>query len=172
MSRPGIVFLLVLLASCSRSEQTAPQPEATVQPSAVPTQFHRSVEKEPPQPTPVADLSFNGTALETCDELQVPAGRMGEWEAVAAKTKREPEEVVRVGQTCAQATSGKVEQATCVQGPLTTFHYQKPKTDKAMRECLQGGGQWARNTSREAARAALEQEVARLQRLADGEQGP
>lgn len=91
---------------------------------------------------------------------------MGEWDAVSAKIKREPGEVLRVGQTCSEATGGKVEQATCVTGALTSYVYQTPKTDKPMRECLEGGGTWSRNTSTEARRAAREQELRRLQKIA------
>jgi hypothetical protein len=84
---------------------------------------------------------------------------------VAAGKTKNANEVIRQGQTCAQATSNKPFQATCKRGPLTTHYYVAARgTDAYMRDCLKHDGTWSRNESHEAHREALEQQVSKSER--------
>ncbi len=114
-----------------------------------------------PARVPVADLFFEGDALESCDELSWPPSELHRLDAA----KPAVGEVVRRGETCQQATSSKPWQATCTRpNGLMSYYYRASDvqgTDKLMRACLAEEGTWSRNEATTAKREALEQTVAR-----------
>lgn len=185
----GLVMLgLVALASCSRSDASHQQPTVTVSPSSAvqvvtPPPVLGAVQP-PPQPARehVADLVFDGEQLATCDEFdgtpEAIAKLLEKVKAEEAKAKAsgkptEAADVIRQGQTCAQATSNKPHQTTCTRVlkadvmTMTTYYYQAKLvtgSDAAMRECLKRGGSWERNDTLDAQREAAEQNVAHARR--------
>jgi hypothetical protein len=146
--------LALALTACGKAPPPTPAPVAAV--TAAPVAPRPPAAPEPPSNEAAAYAYLKGETLYECLDLALPAAELA---AAGAELTRNG--ATRLAQPC--RTLGQVALGTCVGPGLTRHTMAQTWVDKALAECLKGGGTWTTNRTPAAELAKAQQAVKALE---------